>query len=122
MDIIAELSWLRQLKPTINWESSVLTALRNGVNYKVYPADLNHRMEDYVFIKKIEMEENNNNNNINFDKCNFETIHFYKVGIADHNDVPITKEYANVLKETLPGLPPCREAEHKIEKIGAIPK
>ena len=35
-------------------------------------------------------ETNNNNNNINFDNCNFETIHFYKIGIAEHNDVPIT--------------------------------
>ena len=34
-------------------------------------------MEDYVFIKIVEKEENNNN--INFDKYNFETIHFYKV-------------------------------------------
>ena len=25
-------------------------------------------------------------------------------------------------KETLPGLPPCREVEHKIEIIGTIPK
>ena len=33
VDIIAGLSWLWQLKPTINWESSVLTILRNRVNY-----------------------------------------------------------------------------------------
>ena len=46
VDIIAGLSWLRQLKPTIIWESSVLTVLRNGVDYKVYPTDLNHRMKD----------------------------------------------------------------------------
>ena len=124
VDIIAGLNWLRQLKPAIDWESSVLTVLRNGVNYKVYPSNLNHRMEDYVFIKIVEMEENNNNNNnnINFDKCNFETIHFYKVGTAEHDDVPITKEYSDVLKETLPGLPPRREVEHKIEIIGTIPK
>ena len=77
-------------------------------------------MEDYIFIKIVEMEENNNN--INFDKCNFETIHFYKVGTAEHDNVPITKEYSDVLKETLPGLPPCREVEHKIEIIGTIPK
>ena len=123
MDIITRLSWLWQLKNAINWESSVLTILRNRVNYKIYPANLNYRIEDYVFIKIVETEENNNNNNnINFDKCNFETIYFYKVGITDHNDVPITKEYADVLKETLPGLPPCREVEHKIEIIGTIPK
>ena len=73
-------------------------------------------------LKLVEMEETNNNNNTNFDNCNFETIHFYKVGIAEHNDVPITKEYSNVLRETLPGLPPCREVEHKIEIIGTIPK
>ena len=120
VDIIAGLNWLRQLKPAIDWESSVLTVLRNGVNYKVYPANLNHRMEDYVFVKIVEMEETNNNN-INFEYCNFETIHFYKVGIAEHNDVPITKEYSDVLRETLPGLPPCREVEHKNEIIGPIP-
>ena len=68
-------------------------------------------MEDNVFIKIVEIEENNNN--INFDKCYIKTIHFYKAGITDHNDVPITKEYANVLKETLLGLPSCREVEHK---------
>ena len=39
-----------------------------------------------------------------------------------NNDVPITKEYSNVLRETLPGLPPCREVEHKIEIIGTISK
>ena len=59
--------------------------------------------------------EETNNNNINFDNCNFETIHFYKVGIAEHNDIPITKKYSDVLRETLPGLLPCREVEHKIK-------
>ena len=34
-------------------------------------------MEDYVFVKNSKTEENNNNN-INFDKCNFETIPFKK--------------------------------------------
>ena len=62
-------------------------------------------MEDYVFVKIVKMEETNNNNNINFYDCNFETIHFNKIGTAEHNDVPITKEYSNVLRETLPGLP-----------------
>ena len=95
VDIIAGLNWLKQLKPNIDWESSVLIVLRNGVNYKVYPANLNHRMEDYIFVKIVEMEETNNNN-INCDNCNFETIHFYWVGIAEHNDVPITKEYSDV--------------------------
>ena len=28
----------------------------------------------------------------------------------------------DVLNETLPGLPPCRELEHKFEIIGTIPK
>ena len=32
VDKIVVLSWLRQSKPTIDWESSVLTVLRNGVN------------------------------------------------------------------------------------------
>ena len=40
VDIIAGLSWLQQLKPTIDWKSSVLTVLRNRVNYKVYSTDL----------------------------------------------------------------------------------
>ena len=84
----------------------MLTALRKGASYKVYPANLNHRMEDYVFVKIVEMEETNNNkNNINFDNCNFETIHFYKEGIAEHNDVPITKDYSNMIRETLQGYP-----------------
>ena len=61
MDIIAGLNRLRQLKPTIDKESSVLTVLRNRVNYKVYPANLNYRMEDYLFVKIVEMEETNNN-------------------------------------------------------------
>ena len=30
--IIAGLSWLRQLKPTIDWESSAMSFLRIGVN------------------------------------------------------------------------------------------
>ena len=45
-----------------------------------------------------------------------------KVGTAEHDNVPITKEYSDALKETLPGLPPRREVEHKIEIIGTIPK
>ena len=58
VDLIVGLSWLWQLKPNIDWESSVLTVSRNRVNYKVYPTDLNHRMEDYIFIKIVEKEEN----------------------------------------------------------------
>ena len=42
VDKIAGLSWLQQLKPTINWESYVLTVSRNRVNYKVYTTILNH--------------------------------------------------------------------------------
>ena len=34
VDIIAGLDWLRQLKPVIDWESSVLTVSKNYVNYK----------------------------------------------------------------------------------------
>ena len=71
--------------------------LKKWVNYKVYPTDFNHIIKDYIFIKIVETKENNNNN-INFDKCNFGTIHFYKVSIADHDDIPFTKGYANVLK------------------------
>ena len=51
--MIAGLSWLWQLKPAINWESSLLNVLINRVNYKVYPTNLNQRMEDYIFIKTI---------------------------------------------------------------------
>ena len=42
VDIIAGLSWLQQLKPAINRESSVLTVLRNRVSYKVYFTNLKH--------------------------------------------------------------------------------
>ena len=34
VNIIAGLNWLRQLKPVIDWESSVLTVARNSVNHK----------------------------------------------------------------------------------------
>ena len=32
------------------------------------------------------------------------------------------KEFTDVFQETLPGLPPCREIEHKIKILGTLPK
>ena len=50
VNIIAGLNWLRQLKPVIDWESSVLTVARNGVNYKFNPDSSDHRMKDFIFV------------------------------------------------------------------------
>ena len=119
VDIIAGLNWLRQLKPVIDWESSVLTVSRNGVNYKVYPYSADYRMKDFIFVRLVETE---NSTKLNLDSCKFESVNFYKISTETKLDIPNVKEFADVFQETLPGLPPRREIEHKIEIIGTLPK
>ena len=46
----------------------------------------------------------------------------YNISTETKLDIPIVKEFADVFQETLPGLPPRREIEHKIEIIGTLPK
>ena len=50
VDIIAGLNWLRQLKPVIEWKSSVLTVSRNDVNYKVYPYSADYKMNFFLSV------------------------------------------------------------------------
>ena len=119
VNIIAGLNWLRQLKPVIDWESSVLTVARNGVNYKIYPDSSDYRMKDFIFVCLVETKLSPKSN---LDTCTFKGIHFYKVSTSANSDSPIIKEFPDVFQETLPGLPPCREIEHKIEILGTLPK
>ena len=119
VDIIVGLNWLRQLKPVINWESSVLTVSRNGVNYKVYPYSADYRMKDFIFVRLVETE---NSAKLNLNSCKFEGVYFYKISTETKLDIPIIKEFTDVFQETLPGLPPRREIEHEIKIIGTLPK
>ena len=119
VNIIAGLNWLRQLKPVIDWESSVLTVAKNGLNYKIYPDSSDYRMKDFIFVCLVETETSPK---LNLDACTFEGIHFYKVNTSTNSDSSIVKEFPDVFQETLPGLPPCREIEHKIEILGTLPK
>ena len=69
VDIIAGLNWLRQHKPVIDWESSVLTVARNSVNYKVYPGSSDHKMKEFIFVC---LKETETSPKLNLDTCNFE--------------------------------------------------
>ena len=51
IDIIAGLDWLRVFKPIIDWDTSMLTVTRKGINYHVYPQGVDHLLKDYVFVK-----------------------------------------------------------------------
>ena len=42
IDISAGLNWFWQLKPVIDWKSSVLAVSKNGVIYKIYPNFLDY--------------------------------------------------------------------------------
>lgn len=63
-----------------------------------------------------------NSAKLNLKPCKFKGVYFYKICTEAKIDIPIIKEFADVFQETLPGLPPRREIEHKIEIIGMLPK
>lgn len=92
--IISGLNWLRKLKPVINWESSVLTVARNGVNYKFYPYSSDHRMKEFMFVCLVETKTSPK---LNLDTCNFKEIHFYKV-ILSQLRLPFVKDFTEVFK------------------------
>ena len=75
VNIIAGLNWLRQLKPVIDWESSVLTVARNGVNIKIYPDSSDYRMKDFIFVCLVETKTSPK---LNLDACTFEGTIFIK--------------------------------------------
>ena len=99
--------------------SSVLTVARNGVNYKIYPDCSDYRMKDFIFVLLVETKTSPK---LNLDTCTFKGIHFYKVSTSANSDNSIVNEFSDVFQETLPGLPPYREIEHKIEILGTLPK
>ena len=47
---------------------------------------------------------------------------FLQSQYLSNSDSPIIKEFPDVIQETLPGLPPCREIEHKIKILRTLPK
>ena len=55
INIIAGLYQLRQIKSVIDWDSSVLTVSRNGVNYKIYLINLDYRMKDFIFVELLKL-------------------------------------------------------------------
>ena len=76
-------------------------------------------MKDFVFVRLVETD---NSAKLSLDSCKFEGVYFYKISTETKLDISIIKEFANVFQETLPGLPPRREIEHKIEINGTILK
>ena len=54
VDFFVGLHWLRQLKPVIDWESSVITVPGNDVNYKIHPYRADYRMKDFIFVCLVE--------------------------------------------------------------------
>ena len=55
-DLIAGPDLHRQLKPVIEWESSVLVVLKNSLNYKIYPRSVDYWMKDFIFFSLVETE------------------------------------------------------------------
>ena len=118
VDIVTWLNWLWQLKPVTDWESSLLTFLRNGVNYKIYPKSYIIEWKASFFF----LVEKESSTKLNLDTFNLEGLYFYKTNKSSKGDISIVKELYNVFQESLPGLPPCREIEHEIKIIGTLPK
>ena len=106
VNIIGGLDWLRHLKPTIDWDTSTLTINRNGVNY-LYPDGMHHLLEDYVFVKLVEVEESGPK--LNTDNCEFHCICFYNVSTSTQHSPQarkLLKEFSDVFQDSLPSLPP----------------
>ena len=88
VDIIVGLDCLKQLKPAVDWDSSVLTVLKNSVNYKVYPSSADSRIKDFIFVKIVKTNKSSNNKSDLNNYC-FKAIHFYKVETCDYDDLPV---------------------------------
>ena len=74
----------------------MLTVLRNSVNYKVYPSSVDSRMKDFIFMKIIEVNKSSNDK-LDLNNYHFEAVHFYKVETYDYSNLPIVKQYQNIL-------------------------
>ena len=125
IDIIGGMDWLQSIKPTIDWDISTLTENQGGVNFHIYPDGMHHLLKDYVFVKMVEVkEEEEKGEGLNANNYKFHCIRFYNVDIKQkHNEQAqlIIQEFMDVFKEKLSELPPVRDIKHQIDLIGSIP-
>ena len=75
-------------------------------------------MKDFIFVCLVQTE---NSAKLNLNSCKFKGMYLYKISTETKLDIPIIEKFADVIQETLPGLPPRREIEHEIEIIGLLP-
>ena len=66
----------------------MLTILRNGINYKVYPSSADFKIKDFILVKIIKMNKTFNNK-LDLNNYCFKAIYFYKVKILDFNNLPV---------------------------------
>ena len=70
----------------------MLIVLRNDVDYKVYPFNIDSRIKDFIFIKIIEINKSLNDK-LDLNNFYFEAIYHYKVETYNYNDFPVVQEY-----------------------------
>ena len=124
-DAVLGLDWLRQNNPYIDWATSTLTIKRNGVNHQIYPDTVHQLMQEHVFVRITESDEEQEDlGKINWGNCTFEVIHFKETRTKPPSKLEeiIINAFPSVFKETLPGLPPAKGIEHEITLKGSIPK
>ena len=73
-----------------------LNSKRNGVNYKVYPSNIDSKIKGFIFIKLTETIESTENK-INFNSCHSEGIHFYKVKTEETIKPLLLNNYEDLL-------------------------
>ena len=56
-NIIIGMDWLRNNKPIVDWDTSVLTLKQNGVGFQVYPNSIDRLQQDTVFVRIIEHKD-----------------------------------------------------------------
>ena len=44
------MKWLKYFKPTKDWDISMVTINKNGVNFHIYPDRIQYLMKDYIFV------------------------------------------------------------------------
>ncbi|KAJ9078234.1 hypothetical protein DSO57_1008900 [Entomophthora muscae] len=48
-DIVLGLDWLQKNNPHVDWETSVLTIRREGINHQIYPESVDQLCQDCQF-------------------------------------------------------------------------
>lgn len=73
-NVVAGLNWLRQNKPHIGCDTSVLNINRHGLGFQLYPSSVDILLLNTVFVRITKSKDSEKDCKINWNACTLKVV------------------------------------------------